>query len=313
MAGDPIDGTRWTRKTTRSIADALRTRGIEVSAKTVGRLLRKMRFSLKTNRKNIESGLRRKPGDRARRNRQFLFINAKCRQFESADLPIISIDGKKRELIGNFKNPGRSLRRKAEEVNDHDFPTDADGVALPYGIYDLRRNAGTVVLGTSRETPAFAVDAIEYWWRTEGKQHYPQATELLVLADCGGANSARSQVFKCDLQQKLCNRHGLRVTLCHYPPGASKWNPIEHRLFSEISKNWQGVPLRSYEVALKYLATTRTATGLTVSAKLNTKEYQTGEKVTEQELKLLNIRRHRSLPEWNYTIRPYNRKWSRQL
>ncbi len=228
MAGDPIDGTRWTGKTTRSIADELRTLGIEVSAKTVGRLLRTMRFSLKTNRKNIEFGFRRKPGDRARRNRQFLFINAQCRQFETADLPIISIDGKKRELIGNFQNPGRSLRRKAEEVNDHDFLTDADGVALPYGIYDLRRNAGTVVLGTSRETPAFAVDAIEYWWRAQGKENYPQATELLILADSGGANSARSHVFKCDLQQKICNRHGLRVTLCHYPPGASKWNPIEH-------------------------------------------------------------------------------------
>lgn len=230
VAGDPIDGTRWTRKTTQSIAEGLLEVGIEVSANTVGRLLRAMQFSLKTNRKNIESGFKRKHGDRARRNRQFLIINAKRRKFESADLPIISVDGKKRELVGNFKNAGRTWRRKPRQVKDHDFPSDAQGVALPYGIYDVRRNAGMVVLGTSRETPAFAVDAIEQWWRSSGKQHYPGATELLILADSGGANSPRCRVWKCDLQQKLCNRHGLRVTICHYPPGASKWNPIEHRL-----------------------------------------------------------------------------------
>ena len=307
VAGDPIAGTRWTRKTTGSIAEELLTVGIKVSAKTVGGLLRKMQFSLKTNRKNIESGFRRKPGDRARRNRQFQAINAKRRRFETADLPIISVDGKKRELIGNFKNAGRTWRREPTEVNDHDFLTDAEGLALPYGIYDLRRNAGTVVLGTSRETPAFAVDAIEYWWRSCGQKHYPGASELLILADAGGANSPRCRVFKCDLQQKLCNRHGLRVTVCHYPPGASKWNPIEHRLFSQISKNWQGVPLRTYEVALNYLSSTRTASGLTVAAKLHSKLYQKGEEVTEEEMGRLNIRRHETLPEWNYTISPYNR------
>lgn len=313
MAGDPIDGTRWTRRTTRSISEELLTLGIEVSANTVARLLRKMRFSLKTNRKNIESGVKRKHGDRARRNRQFLLISAKCRRFETADLPIISIDGKKRELIGNFKNAGKTLRRKSKNVNDHDFPSDAEGVALPYGIYDVRRNAGTVVVGTSRETPAFAVDAIEHWWRTTGRKHYPGAAELLILADSGGANSSRSKVWKCDLQQKLCNKYGLRVTVCHYPPGASKWNPIEHRLFSEISKNWQGVPLQSYETVLNYISTTRTRTGLTVCAKLNTKTYETGEEVTEEEMDRLCIRRHRSSPEWNYTIRPYNTARARTL
>jgi hypothetical protein len=313
VAGDPIDGTRWTRKTTQSISEELFSHGIEVSANTVGRLLHEMDFSLKTNRKNIESGFKRKHAERARRNRQFMLIAAKRRKFETAALPIISVDGKKRELIGNFKNAGRTWRRKAREVKDHDFPSDADAVALPYGIYDPRRNSGMVMVGTSRETAEFAVDAIEHWWRSYGKKHYPGATELLILADSGGANSARCRLWRCELQQKLCNRHGLRVSVCHYPPGASKWNPIEHRLFSEVSKNWQGVPLESYNVALNYISTTKTNTGLTVSAKLNSKVYEKGQEVTEQEMKLLNIRAHRTLPEWNYTITPYAQKQLRKM
>ena len=188
----------------------------------VARLLGKMNFSLKTNRKSIESGFKRKPGHRARRDRRFRLITAKRRRFESADLPVVSIDGKKRQLIGNLKNTGRAWHREAPGVNYHDFPSDAQGVALPCGIYDVIRNAGMVIVGTSRETPAFAVDALERWWRSHGRKHYPRAAELPILADSGGANSSRSQVFKCDLQQKLCNRHGVRVTVCHYPPGASK-------------------------------------------------------------------------------------------
>ena len=313
IAGDPIDGTRWTRKTTQSIAQALVAHGIEVSATTVARLLRAMDFSLKTNRKNIESGFKRKRGDRAARNRQFMFIAAQRRIFETADRPIISIDGKKRELIGNFKNGGQTWRRTAREVNDHDFPSDAQGVALPYGIYDVRRNTGTVMVGTSRQTPAFAVDAIEHWWRRHGKRHYPGATELLILADSGGANSPRCHIWKADLQQKLCNAHGLRVTVCHYPPGASKWNPIEHRLFSEISRNWHGVPLETYEVALNYISTTKTQTGLTVTAKLNTQIYPKGQTVTAEEMNLLNIREHKTLPQWNYTIKPYAQKQLRKM
>lgn len=272
-----------------------------------------MDFSLKTNRKNIESGFKRKHGDRARRNRQFTLIAAKQRKFETSDLPIISVDGKKRELIGNFRNGGRTWRRKAREVKDHDFPSDAQGVALPYGIYDVRRNAGMIVVGTSRETPAFAVDAIEHWWCSYGKKHYTGATELLILADSGGANGSRCKVWKCDLQQKLCNAHGLSITVCHYPPGASKWNPIEHRLFSEVSKNWQGVPLETYQVALNYISTTTTTTGLTVSAKINSKIYATGQSVTDQEMQLLNIRMHRSMPEWCYTIKPYAQKQLRKM
>ncbi len=185
---------------------------------------------------------------------------------------------------------------------------------LPYGIYyDVRRNAGLVTIGTSHETAAFAVDTLEYWWRHEGKKYYPGAQELLILADGGGANSSRSTVWKCDLQQKLCNRHGLKVTVCHYPPGASKWNPIEHRLFSEISKHWQGVPLDSYDTILNYIRRTKTKTGLSVTATLNTKTYPKGEKATPEELALLNIRGLHPHPEWNYIIKPQTRKQLRRL
>jgi hypothetical protein len=207
-------------------------------------------------------------------------------------------------MVGNFKSNGRVWRRESKEVNDHDFRTDAIGVALPYGVYDVQRNTGLMVVGTSRETPAFAVDAIERWWRANGTRYYPRADRLLILADSGGANSARSRVWKCDLQQKIANRHGLNVTVCHYPPGASKWNPIEHRMFSEISKNWQGVPLDSYETAMKYIRTTKTATGLKIGAVLNATPYRTGEAVGTEEMALLNIRAQKTLPEWNYTIRP---------
>jgi hypothetical protein len=299
-----MSGLRWTRKTTEKIAEQLLGLGIEVSAKTVARLLDEMGFSLKTNRKNIESGVQHKPGHRARRNRQFLTIKSTRQRFERANQPVISVDGKKREMIGLFKNNGRAWREKPKQVNDHDFRTDALGVALPYGIYDVGHNTGMVMVGTTRETPAFAVDAIDRWWRTRGSKDYPGAERLLILADSGGANSARSRVWKCDLQQKICNRHGLSVTVNHYPPGASKWNPIEHKLFSEISKNWQGVPLESYETAINYISSTATRTGLKVKAVLNSKTYETGETVTDEEIQMLRIRLHKTHPEWNYTIMP---------
>lgn len=299
-----MSGLRWTRKTTQNIAEQLTCLGIEVSPNTVARLLHQMGFSLKTNRKNIESGVKHKRGHRARRNRQFLTIKRTRQRFERANQPIISVDGKRRELIGNFKNNGRGWRLKAKPVNDHDFRTDAIGVALPYGIYDERRNTGMVMVGTTRETPAFAVDAIGHWWRTRGRKDYPEAERLLILADSGGANSARSRVWKCDLQQKICNRYGLSVTVHHYPPGASKWNPIEHKLFSQISKNWQGVPLETYETAINYISTTQTRAGLKVKAVLNSRTYETGETVTDEEIEMLRIRLYKDFPEWNYTIKP---------
>jgi hypothetical protein len=313
VAGDPMDGRRWTRKTTQAISEELSQQGIQAGANTVARLLREMGFCLRTNRKQIEPGANATRAERAKRNRQFMLIAAKRRRFEGADLPIISVDGKKRELIGNFKNAGRTWRRTAREVNAHDFPSDAQGIALPYGIYDVRRNTGTLMVGISRETPEFAVDAIERWWGKHGKPHYGGAKELLILADSGGANSWRCRAWKCELQQKLCNAHGLSVTVCHYPPGASKWNPIEHRLFSQISKNWQGVPLETYEVALNYIATTKTKAGLTVSATLNSKVYEKGKEVTDEEMGLLNIQEHKTLPGWSYTIKPYSRKQLRNM
>jgi hypothetical protein len=304
VAGDPMSGLRWTRKTTEKVAGELNRLGVEVSPNTVGRLLTQMGFSLKTARKNIESGFKPQPGHRERRDEQFLAIKKTRQRFERAGLPIISIDCKKKEMVGNFKNNGTTWCREPKQVNDHDFRSDATGMAVPYGIYDVQRNSGIVVVGTSRETPAFAADAVEQWWAVEGRKRYSKADKLLLLADCGGGNSARARVWKRDLQHKLCNRHGLKVTVCHYPPGASKWNPIEHRLFSEISKNWSGIPLDTYETVVKHISTTTTSQGLHVEAILHSRVYETGEKVTDAEMATLRCRKHKKLPQWNYTITP---------
>lgn len=250
-AGDPMTGLKWTKKTTKALAKELARLEIFVSAKTVGRLLVKMNFTLKTCRKNIEAGRKNKRADRKRRNQQFQNVNRLRRSFEQAGLPVISVDSKKKEKVGNFKNDGKTWRQEAKDVFDHDFPSNAEGKAIPYGIYDTQKNKALVVVGTSSETPEFAVEAVENWWCLPEQQHdYKSAKQLMILADCGGGNGYRSTVWKRDLQEKLCNRQGLTVTVCHYPPGASKWNPIEHRLFSQISRNWEGVPLDSYETVL---------------------------------------------------------------
>lgn len=299
-----MTGLRWTRRTTEKIAEQLAKIGVEVSASSVARILSKMKFSLRTNRKYIESGGKRKSGDRQMRDKQFLYIKKLRKEFSEEGSPIISIDCKKKELIGNFKNNGKTLRRESKKVNDHDFRSDADGIAVPYGIYDVQRNAGTVIMGTSRETPAFAADAVETWWRVDGLKHYPKAKRILILSDCGGGNSARSRVWKKDIQNKVSSKYRLAVTMCHFPPGASKWNPIEHRLFSEISKNWSGVPLDSYETAINYIRTTKTKSGLAVKVRFNKRTYETGEKVSDFEMAALNILHRKKLPEWNYTIMP---------
>lgn len=303
-AGDPMSGLRWTKKTTQKIAEALTATGITVSAKTVAKLMKDLKFSLKTNRKTIESGFKRKPGHVKRRNQQFERIKHRREEFEKNGLPVISVDSKKKELIGNFKNNGRVWCRDSKDVFDHDFRSSANGLAVPYGIYDTQKNRGMVVLGTSRETPAFAVDAIVTWWNNEGKRCYGGANEILILGDCGGGNSARSRVWKRDLQQKFCNEFGITVTVHHYPPGASKWNPIEHRYFSEISKNWGGVPLTDIPTALNYLRTTRTASGLRSRAILNTSLYEKGQKVSDSEMAAIQIIPANELPQWNYTIKP---------
>jgi hypothetical protein len=303
-AGNPISGLKWTRKTTKKIAAELRSVHIVVSEKTVARLLKQMGYSLRVNQKSIESGGKTSidPQDR---DRQFEYIAKQRRQYAQAGDPTISIDTKKKELIGNFKNAGRSWEKCPISVNDHDFPSDALGKAIPYGIYDTQKNSGTVFLGTSHDTPAFAVDSIEAWWQGEGMKAYPHTTQLLILADSGGSNSARSRVWKYRLQSRLCNRHGLTVRVCHYPPGASKWNPIEHRLFSEISKNWAGKPLTSYETVLKYIRTTTTDRGLNVKAHFVRKKYHTGERVSNNQMKRVNMKKASTIPDWNDTLTPF--------
>ena len=238
-AGDPISGLKWTRKTTRKIAAELNSIGIQVSSNTVARLLKNMEYSLRVNHKSIECG-NKNPPDPADRDYQFKYIEKKRKQYAKAGNPVISVDTKKKELIGNFKNAGSSWEKEPVLVKDHDFPSDAAGKAIPYGIYDTQRNRGTVFLGTTHDTPAFAVDSIESWWNTEGKNQYPRSDKLLILADCGGSNSARSRVWKYRLQKSLCDNYGLTVSVCHYPPGSSKWNPIEHRLFLRFQRTGLG-------------------------------------------------------------------------
>jgi hypothetical protein len=255
------------------------------------------------NHKKLESGNKNPPPRRVR-NRQFAYIHRKREEFTSRGNPIISVDTKKKELIGKFKNPGACWERQPQRVNDHDFRSDAIGMAVPYGIYDPGLNRGFVVVGSSRETPAFAVDAITLWWSSCGQRLYPEAKELLILADSGGGNSARARGWKYHLQQELANHYRLKVTVCHYPPGASKWNPIEHRLFSQISKNWEGTPLKSYETVVKYIRTTTTSTGLRVRARLLHKRYERGESISDQEMQQLMLTNHKTLPGWNYTLTP---------
>jgi hypothetical protein len=294
---------KWCRRATRQIAAQLRHFHIRTSASTVRRLLKKMGFSLRVNHKRLESG-NRNPPPRRIRNRQFLYIARQRKRFTAQGHPIISVDAKKKEWLGKFKNPGVCWEQEPQPVLDHDFPSDAVGRAIPYGIYDPGKNRGFVAVGTSHETPAFAVDAITLWWNSCGQKTYPQAQELLVLADAGGSNGVRPRAWKYHLQQQLVNAHGLKVTVCHYPPGSSKWNPIEHRLFSQISNNWSGRPLRTCETVLKYIRTTKTQTGLQVNARLLRHLYKKGEKISSQQMQQLVLTNHRTLPAWNYTLTP---------
>ena len=301
-AGDPINGLKWTRKTTLKISRELHKAGIVVSPKTVARLLRGLKFSLRVNHKKVAG--KSSPF----RNQQFEYINRTRRRFERQGWPAISIDTKKRELVGRFKNAGATWERTPVLVNDHDFRTDASGVAIPWGIFDTQANRGQVFIGTSHDTPAFSVTALAQWWSGAGRRRYPHTKRLLILADCGGSNGARTRAWKYELQTRFCNRFGLTLTVCHYPPGTSKWNPIEHRLFSEISKNWAGQPLESYETVLNFIRTTKTATGLVVNATLLDGDYPTGIKVSEAQMNEVNLRQHRVLPMWNYTFVPARSK-----
>lgn len=296
-AGDPMTGLKWTRRTTAKVADELRLLGIEVSANTVARLLKTMGFSLRVNHKKKSNG------SAQNRNAQFVHIGDLRQRFAASGKPIISVDAKKREQVGEFKNPGQSWEQKAVEVNDHDYRSLSSGIGIPYGIYDMQANCGTVFVGTSSDTSEFAVDSIEKWWKNEGAKRYPQAREILILADGGGSNGSNRRAWKHYLQKSLCNRHNLTVTVAHYPPGTSKWNPIEHRLFSEISKNWAGKPLDSYETILNYIRTTKTSTGLRVRSHLVQQQYEKGIKITNEQMNEICITKDDSLPKWNYTIR----------
>lgn len=297
-AGDPISGLKWTRKSTEKIASALREIDIQVSKNTVAKLLRGIDFRLRVNHKKRSTA---SPQDR---DKQFKRIARMRQSFVASGDPIISIDSKKKELIGNFKNQGSSWKQEAVETWDHDFRSLAEGIAIPYGLYDPTLNRGFVVVGTSIETPDFAVDCLVKWWIHEGRKKYSHSERLLILADGGGGNSSSSRVWKARLQSKFSDRFGVAITVCHYPPGTSKWNPVEHFLFSHISRNWAGEPLESYEKILKYIRTTTTQTGLKVRACMNTTIYKKGNKITDNEMKSLRIKKHPKLPKWNYTIKP---------
>jgi len=297
-AGDPISGLKWTHKTTEKIATELQRIGIQVGKTTVARLLKGMKFSLRVNHK------KRSNGSPKTRDRQFRYIRNMRTRFAKRGDPIISVDAKKREMIGNFKNDGKAWSQEPDYTNDHDFRSLAKGVAIPYVIYDTEANRALVCVGTSYETPEFAADCVEQWWRIEGRHRYPNSKRLLILADGGGGNGSRPRHWKVRLQEHVCDRHQLTVMVCHYPPGTSKWNPVEHRVNSEISRNWQAVPLRTYETVLKYLRTTTTKTGLRVRARLNRKRYSKGVKIQNAQMKRLSMRTHTSQPRLNYTLSP---------
>jgi hypothetical protein len=293
-----LGGTRWIRKTLRLLAKQLKRKGFRVSHETVRRLLVELRYTLRANRKRLS-----KKCD-PDRDRQMRLIQRTRRRFLKAGKPVISVDTKKKELIGNFKNAGRTWRQQAVEVLATDFLSDADGKAIPYGIYDVGQNTGFVVVGTSHETADFAGAAIRKWWLKSGRVRYVGQDHLLIEADGGGANSNRSWLWKAALQA-LADEFGLTITVRHLPPSASKWNLIEHRLFGPISENWAGQPLVSYETVLKFIRTTKTATGLRCAAYLDRTQYATGLKLSAAGKANINLTPHRIFPKWNYTIRPH--------
>lgn len=296
--GDPMSEQRWLNCRLTDIAEALDETQC-VSTPVISRLLQQHHYRLRVNHKTIES-----TAGHPDRNQQFEYLHQQRAAHQAAGQPTLSLDTKKKELIGNFKNAGRIWSQQPEAVNVHDFPNDAVGRAVPYGIYDLQQNRGHVYVGQSADTPEFAVDNLARWCETEMPQFYPNADRLFLEADCGGSNGVRCRLWKQQLQEKICDRFGLTVTVCHYPTGCSKWNPIEHRLFSEISKTWAGCPLRSYDIMLKYLGETKTQTGLTVQATLVSTDYAKGIHVSDETMATLNVQVHDICPQWNYTITP---------
>jgi hypothetical protein len=296
-AGDPITGLKWTRKTSRKIAEELKRKGYQVEHSTIPRLADSLGYTLRGNRKRLS----RKQD--SRRDRQMRYIARLRRRFAQQNQPEISVDGKKKELIGQFRNPGRTLRQEPLDVLATDFRSDAIGKAVPYGIYDLQRNEGWMTVGVSHETAELAAASIRRWLLEIGNAYYPGCQQLLIQADSGGANACDSWLWKVELQ-KLADEFQLTITVTHYPAGASKWNPIEHRMFSVISQNWAGQPLISYETVLKFIRTSKTETGFRCRAYLDRKNYKTKRKVTPEEKTSINLHPHKLFPQWNYTIKP---------
>lgn len=299
--GDPESALRWTCKSLRTLAGELKDQGHQVSHRMVGELLHQMGYSLQSNRKSNEG--KQHPD----RNEQFEFVHLLVEENLQKSNPVISVDAKKKELVGNFKNAGQQWRPGGDpqRVNVYDFLSQAEGRATPYGVYDIGKNEGWVNVGTDKDTAAFAVESIRRWWNDVGSDNYPDADQLVITADGGGSNGSRLRLWKTQLQD-FCNEIQIPIVVSHFPPGTSKWNKIEHRLFSFISMNWKGQPLTSFETILNLISSTKTKTGLKVNAEIDLNKYPTGIKVTDAQLRMIDISRNEFHGEWNYTIHPQN-------
>lgn len=297
-AGDPMSFMKWTNKSLHKIEEELKRKGHHISYRTIARRLKNMGYSLQANKKAFEGS------SHPQRDAQFYYINDTVKEFVNKKQPVISVDTKKKELVGNFKNSGQVWTKKgqAEHVNAYDFPSFAKGKAVPYGAYDINLNKGFVNVGISKDTAEFAVESIGQWWKQLGKIHYPKAKQLLITADCGGSNGYKNRGWKYFLN-KFAKEAKLKITVLHFPPATSKWNKIEHRMFSFISMNWKGKPLTDWEVIINFIKNTTTKKGLEIFARLDKKKYKTGKKFSDKEMEKINIISHEFHPEWNYTIK----------
>jgi transposase len=297
--GDPMSPLRWTCKSAARLAEGLRSRGHPVSERTVNRLLHDLGYSLQANRKTIEGK------GHPDRDAQFQYINRRVKAFQRQGQPVVSVDTKKKELVGRYRNGGREWQPEGEpeEVKVHDFIDKDLGKAIPYGVYDLAADTGWVSVGVDHDTAEFAVETVRRWWQRMGRRVYPRAKKLLITADGGGSNGTRCRLWKVELQ-RLADEIGLDISVCHFPPGTSKWNKIEHRMFCHITENWRGRPLVSREVVVNLIGSTTTKTGLEIRAELDRGSYPTGREVTDQQMEGLSIKREKFHGEWNYTIRP---------
>lgn len=294
----PTSDEKWVRKSLRQIASELKERSYQISRTTIGRLLRKLDYGLVSNRKSLTGP------DHPDRDRQFRYIRRVKQHFLAAGLPVISVDAKKKELIGAFYNKGCTWRQEADKVHTHDFRSDAEGLAVPYGIYDLTHNQGYVYVGTSHDTSEFAAHCIAQWWADPDRPRFRREDMILILCDAGGSNNCRYWLWKQEVQQQLANQFGLKVMICHYPTGNSRYNPIEYRLFSQISINWAGQPLRSFQTMLNFIQGTTTSTGLTVKAFLVDCLFEKRRKVSKAARQAIRLERRSVCPIWNYIIRP---------